>query len=46
MLCIPHAVSLQITTLAQSTLSTTAAGDASQTTLVQIIYVLCLINYY
>ena len=41
-LCTPHAVSLQIATLAQSTLSPKAAGDASQTTLVQIMYVFLL----
>ena len=39
-----HAVSLQIPTLAQSTLSTMAAGDASQTTPIQIAHVFMLLS--
>ena len=42
-LCIPHAVSLHNATLARSMLISMPAGDASQTTPVQImqVYVLC-----
>ena len=41
-LCIPHAVSLQIASLAQSTLSAMASGGTSQTTSVQIMHVFIL----
>ena len=46
-LCISHAVCLQITTLAQSMLSTMAmtAGNTSQTTMVQITHA-CMPLYF
>ena len=43
---ISYAVSLQITSLVQSTLSAMAAGDASQTTPVQIIACFCVVLFY
>ena len=42
-LCISHTLRLQIDTLAQSTLSNMAAGDASQSTPVKIMHVLCCV---
>ena len=44
-LCISHTLRLQIDTLAQSTLSNMAAGDASQTTPVKIMHVLCCVVF-
>ena len=44
-LCISHTLHLQIDTLAQSTLSNMAAGDASQTTPVKIMHVLCCVVF-
>ena len=43
MLCIPHAVTLQITILAQRILSTMAAGDANQTKPIQGMHVFILV---